>query len=626
MHGYKYCLCYMQGVSFLTEIYMSWICPGYYFFPMVGGYNTGEFFGQFISSHLSMSIWVGIFCFELASGLSCFVYRHTAAAQINQNYPQCLKWMMFDGFEAYDYKLNPMLAVTGIGAFAYVFCIAWYCFFLGIHTMIILQRLRQHMSSQTYNMHRAALISLAMQLAIPGVFIIVPIDLCMTVVVTESYGMQEWATNSMFMVGSHSMCQCTVMILSNATYRRILREKAWRVLKLDVLISRPYGSSIEPSMRTNSMLAAFLTETHMSWICPGYYFFPLVGGYNTGEFFGQFISSHLKPSLDYTFLKALNELNLNIHVSKSVNHNIEISHLGLLYFQLAAFLTETHMSWICPAYYFFPLVGGYNTGEFFGQFIGPHLSFSLWVGVYAFELSGGLCCFVYRHNAAVQINQNYASRTYIKKIALVLVHIFPFQTAICMYLSGLTYQEKYDYVRKNYPQCLKWMMFDGFEAYDRTTNPMIVITGGVAFVFVFIIVWYCFTLGVHTMVILQRLRQHMSAQTYNMHRAAIASLTMQLVLPGSLIIIPKNIILYIVLTDSNHLQEVATDMMFLMGSHSMCQCTVMILSNSVYRRIIKEKIGSVLRINFLTNQQYGSSVEPSMRTNSFIRAQMAPAT
>lgn len=42
-----------------------------------------------------------------------------------QNFPQCLSWLAFDGFEVYDYHLNKMMAVTGVGAFAYVFIIAW---------------------------------------------------------------------------------------------------------------------------------------------------------------------------------------------------------------------------------------------------------------------------------------------------------------------------------------------------------------------------------------------------------------------------------------------------------------------------------------------------------------------
>ncbi|CAP33688.2 Protein CBR-SRI-11 [Caenorhabditis briggsae] len=315
-------------------------------------------------------------------------------------------------------------------------------------------------------------------------------------------------------------------------------------------------------------LAAFLTELHMTWGCPAYYFFPLVGGYNTGEFLGQFISAHLSFSLWVGVYSCELAGGLCCFVYRH-NAAVQIS-------QLAAFLTELYMSWICPGYYFFPLVGGYNTGEFFGKFIDSHKSMSIWVGIYSFELAGGLCCFVYRHNAAVQICQNY-------------------------------------------PQCLKWMAFDGFEAYDSSANPMIIVTGAGAFVFVFIIVWYCFSLGVHTMILLQRLRSHMSVQTYHMHRAALLSLSMQLALPGGLIIIPKNIILYITLTESLESQEIATNMMFLMGSHSMCQVTVMVMSNSVYRRVLKEKIWKFLRIDILTNQQYGSSVEPSERTNSFVR-------
>lgn len=152
--------------------------------------------------------------------------------------------------------------------------------------MIILQRLRQHMSSQTFQMHRAALISLAMQMVIPGVFIIVPLDICMTVVITETVALQgtylklpvtdfqeltEFATDTMFMVGSHSMCQCSVMLLSNSTYRRVLKEKIFRVLRsaclhaylpknyffrLEIIASSQLVSSVDPSMRTNSFVRA----------------------------------------------------------------------------------------------------------------------------------------------------------------------------------------------------------------------------------------------------------------------------------------------------------------------------------------------------------------------------------
>lgn len=71
----------LQAASFITEIHMSFLCPGYYFFPMIGGYNTGV---EFISSHTSMSIYVFIFAFELPSALLCFVFRHNAAQNISR--------------------------------------------------------------------------------------------------------------------------------------------------------------------------------------------------------------------------------------------------------------------------------------------------------------------------------------------------------------------------------------------------------------------------------------------------------------------------------------------------------------------------------------------------------------
>ncbi|UMM14934.1 hypothetical protein L5515_002563 [Caenorhabditis briggsae] len=120
--------------------------------------------------------------------------------------------------------------------------------------MVILQRLRRHMSAQTYQAHKTALISLATQLVIPGVLIIVPIDMCMYVVLTDSTGLQELATDSMFLIGSHSMCQVTVMIMSNSVYRRVLKEKFWKMFRLDILTNQQYGSTVEPSLRTNSFV------------------------------------------------------------------------------------------------------------------------------------------------------------------------------------------------------------------------------------------------------------------------------------------------------------------------------------------------------------------------------------
>lgn len=52
------------------------------------------------------------------------------------------------------------------------------------------------------------------------------------------------------------------------------------------------------------------------------------------------------------------------------------------------------------------------------------------------------------------------------------------------------------------------------------------------------------------MMILQRLRAHMSPQTYQMHRTALISLTMQMVIPGMLLTTPLYMILVVIMTNS----------------------------------------------------------------------------
>uniref|UniRef100_A0A8R1I077 Uncharacterized protein n=2 Tax=Caenorhabditis japonica TaxID=281687 RepID=A0A8R1I077_CAEJA len=241
------------------------------------------------------------------------------------------------------------------------------------------------------------------------------------------------------------------------------------------------------------------------------------------------------------------------------------------------------------------MVGGYNTGRFFGQFIASHHSMTIWVLVFCFELAAGLTCFVYRHQAAARINQPHKSRLLVEKTALFFTHLFPFATSFCLYNSNLTPQQKHVYLKENYPQCLFWMGIDGFEVYDYRMNPWLTVTGVGAFSFIFVIAWYCFYLGVHTAIVLQRVRHHLAPSTYHMHKAALISLVMQLVIPGVLIIVPLDLCMFVVITGAQDMQELATDSMFLVGSHSMCQCIVMILSNSTYRRIVKEKFWYIFK-------------------------------
>ncbi|CAB03997.2 G protein-coupled receptor [Caenorhabditis elegans] len=291
----------------------------------------------------------------------------------------------------------------------------------------------------------------------------------------------------------------------------------------------------------------------------------------------------------------------------------------LCYMQSVSMLTELYMSWICPSYFFFPLAGGYILEENFRRFVSTHASLTIWVFIFCFVLSAALTCFVYRHNAAAQINQDYSGKMYFEKLLLVLTHIFPFFTGFGTWMSQLTYEQKYDYVRQNYPQCLSWMAYDGFEAYNWQVNTWIPVAGLGGIGWVFVVASYCLYLGVHTMMILQRLRAHMSPQTYQMHRTALISLTMQMVIPGMLLTTPLYMILVVIMTNSLAFEELASTFSFLMSSHSMCQCFVMVMSNGVYRRVLKEKVFRLLRLPVPNESQVGSLVEPSMRiSNNFV--------
>lgn len=75
----------VQFASFLVEFNLTVLVPAYYFFPLTGGIAVGEVVRKYISNHMGLTIWMFMFCFVLPASLSCFIYRHTAASQIQVN-------------------------------------------------------------------------------------------------------------------------------------------------------------------------------------------------------------------------------------------------------------------------------------------------------------------------------------------------------------------------------------------------------------------------------------------------------------------------------------------------------------------------------------------------------------
>ncbi|CAI5438010.1 unnamed protein product [Caenorhabditis angaria] len=175
--NYKYCLLYLQIVTFIVEIYMSWIAPGYYFFPMIGGYITNSFVAQFVSGHFSVVFYFFFFAFEMPALVVCFQTRHDYVAELKREmklskyltqfmvhschlfpfavstllffselpyekqyeiiareYPKCLHVLKIQGFALYDYKENVYFLSVGILVFLALLIYGGYMIFLSIYT------------------------------------------------------------------------------------------------------------------------------------------------------------------------------------------------------------------------------------------------------------------------------------------------------------------------------------------------------------------------------------------------------------------------------------------------------------------------------------------------------------
>nr|pir hypothetical protein ZK666.10 - Caenorhabditis elegans [Caenorhabditis elegans] len=203
----------------------------------------------------------------------------------------------------------------------------------------------------------------------------------------------------------------------------------------------------------------------------------------------------------------------------------------LTYVQIVSFLVEIIMAWMIPLHIFFPLVAAITLREGHRIIMSNQMALTIWIFLLCLVLPASITCFIYRHDAALQINENNSSKYSHKKLAMILNHIFPFLTAIGTSNCQSTIEQKYEYVLQNYPQCISWVASENFEAYDYHVNPWLVrtVSAGIGFMVVSTIHGAC--LGVHTMIVLQRLRSHMSVQIYQTHRTALISLAMQMACP-----------------------------------------------------------------------------------------------
>ncbi|CAB04215.3 Serpentine Receptor, class H [Caenorhabditis elegans] len=225
---------------------------------------------------------------------------------------------------------------------------------------------------------------------------------------------------------------------------------------------------------------------------------------------------------------------------------------------------------------------------------------------FSFELPSLLLCFIYRHNAAANFNPKFKIRRSIQYLVIATCHTFPFVTAICLLKSELSHVQQVRILEKvrryklqtretanytqNWPNCLHILDHRGFVMYDPFDNPWTTAVGLSAMVYISVFTLFGAYVGFHTVYILQKVKPHLSPQTYAGHKNAMINLVMQCVVPIVCVITPFNLIFLVVYYDLWQYQQSATNLFFLMSAQSMATSLVIILSNRRFKRLILEKL------------------------------------
>ncbi|CAB3409670.1 unnamed protein product [Caenorhabditis bovis] len=291
----------------------------------------------------------------------------------------------------------------------------------------------------------------------------------------------------------------------------------------------------------------------------------------------------------------------------------------LLYVQICMFVTEIYMSVICPGYYFFPMLGGYST-SFLTAYISGHISAVFYLFVFCFELPAYLSCFLYRNVCVADLDPSRKPRKSLMYGFLMFTHIFPFATAFCIHLAKLTDEQAYQGLKTYFPKCMHVLTIQGFAYYEFRINVWIGIIGIVAVVFLFFTSSYFIYLTSDTIIILKNLKFHMSDQSFNMHKSALISLLLQCSIPVLVIILPIYFIGVVVAKDLHEYQEMATDSMFLLGSHSLLSSSILIISNPTYRLKVVEMLKKNLVFQTITLGKF----KPKHELNSTFDGQQGP--
>ncbi|CAI5452194.1 unnamed protein product [Caenorhabditis angaria] len=157
-----------------------------------------------------------------------------------------------------------------------------------------------------------------------------------------------------------------------------------------------------------------------------------------------------------------------------------------LYFLITTMCVEVYMSLIAPGYYYFPMLGGFNSSSITVNLFPPEYSTQFYFFFFCFELPALISCFQFRNDAASDLSPRLKVPKSINYFMSFLAHCFPFLVAGCFHNGNLSKHQQYLILLQKFPKCLHILDIPGSIVYEYENNLWLIIAGMLPPLFIFI--------------------------------------------------------------------------------------------------------------------------------------------
>ncbi|CAI5448039.1 unnamed protein product [Caenorhabditis angaria] len=284
------------------------------------------------------------------------------------------------------------------------------------------------------------------------------------------------------------------------------------------------------------------------------------------------------------------------------NSKIDTFRYYLLGFQLSCTFSDIFLTFGMQPVLLFPICSGFSNG-----YLSSGLSVCL--GSIAAQNKSLCLCFIRKHQAIAKISTTQIIPNLIFKLIVALFIIFPFTIGAYFYLCGLSKDEQYAYITKNYPYYLE--NFKNLREF-HVGVPNRSLVG--FFIYILIGENISVSITIYTTIqmfrILREHRHRLSNENYNKHRNAIISLLVQFAVSSMTILPPIELTISFWMEFEN-IQTYANISIMILSTHSVINIIVTVATFPAYRKATKQlfcrkkKVESIIQRQITVSAKVG---------------------